>query len=160
MESNPILEAFGNARTLRNLNSSRFGKYATLRYHNADIIGVNLQTYLLEKVRLVNHSTGEANFHIIYGLLNSPHVQSHPHRNLFFQALSESPTTSLGNYKLQTSHEAMRNLGFDEFTVKSVYDIILGLIIFKLVDPDTPYLSSPLHYNLRIIGIISYRYSR
>lgn len=138
LESNPILEAFGNARTLRNLNSSRFGKYATLRYHNADIIGVNLQTYLLEKVRLVNHTTGEANFHIIYGLLNSPHVQSHPHRNLFFQALSESPSTSLGNYKLQTSHEAMRNLGFDEFTVKSVYNIILGLIIFKLVDPGTP----------------------
>mmetsp|Transcript_27066 Transcript_27066/g.41513 ORF Transcript_27066/g.41513 Transcript_27066/m.41513 type:complete len:1447 (+) Transcript_27066:288-4628(+) len=70
MQSNPILEAFGNARTLRNDNSSRFGKYMELGFNRrGQLLGAKVQTYLLEKVRLGFHASGERNYHIFYQLL-------------------------------------------------------------------------------------------
>lgn len=71
LQSNPILESFGNARTIRNDNSSRFGKFIEIRFHEGVLIGAHTQTYLLEKVRLVTQSPGERNYHIFYELLES-----------------------------------------------------------------------------------------
>jgi len=75
LESNPILESFGNARTIRNDNSSRFGKFIELQFvptnnRSATLIGAKIETYLLEKVRLVNQGPGERNFHIFYEVLD------------------------------------------------------------------------------------------
>eukprot|EP00554_Chaetoceros_debilis_P008058 CAMPEP_0194079130 /NCGR_PEP_ID=MMETSP0149-20130528/5363_1 /TAXON_ID=122233 /ORGANISM="Chaetoceros debilis, Strain MM31A-1" /LENGTH=1393 /DNA_ID=CAMNT_0038760523 /DNA_START=295 /DNA_END=4476 /DNA_ORIENTATION=- len=71
LESNPILESFGNARTLRNDNSSRFGKFIELQFTmSGKLIGACVDSYLLEKVRLLNQSDGERNYHIFYELLN------------------------------------------------------------------------------------------
>jgi len=71
LESNPILEAFGNAKTLMNDNSSRFGKYIKIFFDDeSKIIGANIETYLLEKIRLINQKNGERNFHIFYLILS------------------------------------------------------------------------------------------
>uniref|UniRef100_H3GBV2 Myosin motor domain-containing protein n=1 Tax=Phytophthora ramorum TaxID=164328 RepID=H3GBV2_PHYRM len=70
LESNPILEAFGNARTTRNNNSSRFGKFIKLGFTSSgEMLGASISTYLLERVRLVSQGKGERNYHIFYEML-------------------------------------------------------------------------------------------
>ena len=78
LQSNPILESFGNARTVKNDNSSRFGKFIELVFaartglcQRGALLGANIDFYLLEKVRLVSVSSGERNFHIFYEILSS-----------------------------------------------------------------------------------------
>ncbi|POI33777.1 hypothetical protein CIB84_002467 [Bambusicola thoracicus] len=66
LQVNPLLEAFGNAQTVMNDNSSRFGKYIQLRFQNNTVRGAKLSEYLLEKSRVVQQDTGERNFHIFY----------------------------------------------------------------------------------------------
>ena len=67
LSSNPVLEAFGNAKTLRNNNSSRFGKFMQIHFDpSARILGCSNTTYLLEKSRVVFQDHGERNFHIFY----------------------------------------------------------------------------------------------
>ncbi|KEG15576.1 putative myosin heavy chain MYA2-related [Trypanosoma grayi] len=69
--SNPVLESFGNARTVRNDNSSRFGKYIKLYFDTSSgvMVGGETVTYLLEKSRLLLQSAGERNYHIFYEML-------------------------------------------------------------------------------------------
>ncbi|XP_031425450.1 unconventional myosin-Va isoform X2 [Clupea harengus] len=75
LASNPIMESIGNAKTTRNDNSSRFGKYIEIgfdrRFH---IIGANMRTYLLEKSRVVFQADEERNYHIFYQLCASSHL--------------------------------------------------------------------------------------
>eukprot|EP00435_Cladocopium_sp_Y103_P004881 s1097_g1.t1 len=79
--SNPLLEAFGNAQTLRNDNSSRFGKYIELQFAKPQqlgddvptprMVGARIHTYLLEKVRVIRQQEGERGFHIFYQALSA-----------------------------------------------------------------------------------------
>jgi len=70
LQSNPILESFGNARTIRNDNSSRFGKFIDIHFTSkGKLSGAKIETYLLEKVRLIHPSFGERNYHIFYQFL-------------------------------------------------------------------------------------------
>jgi myosin V len=88
LDSNPLLEAFGNAKTVRNDNSSRFGKFIQLQFEVEDarqaayrgrslpsclMVGSECEVYLLEKIRVVNHEIEERTYHIFYQLLASPY---------------------------------------------------------------------------------------
>ena len=75
LQSNPILESFGNARTIRNDNSSRFGKFIEMSFQarrddpscsRGTLLGASIDFYLLEKVRLVSVNPGERNYHVFY----------------------------------------------------------------------------------------------
>jgi myosin heavy subunit len=87
INSSPVFEAFGNAKTVRNDNSSRFGKFIQLQFRvepiavaqlggrevpYTDLVGCKVSTYLLEKNRVVFHADGERTFHIFYQLLAAP----------------------------------------------------------------------------------------
>ena len=71
LDTNPVLESFGNSKTVRNNNSSRFGKYVLLYFTHTkgEILGARVKNYLLEKSRVVGPAPGERNYHVFYHLL-------------------------------------------------------------------------------------------
>jgi len=72
LQTNPILEAFGNAKTQRNDNSSRFGKFLKLQFDDRNgfnMVAAGIDTYLLEKSRVVSVTEGERNYHVFYEML-------------------------------------------------------------------------------------------
>uniref|UniRef100_A0A8L0DUL3 Myosin VAa n=1 Tax=Oncorhynchus mykiss TaxID=8022 RepID=A0A8L0DUL3_ONCMY len=92
LASNPIMEAIGNAKTTRNDNSSRFGKYIEIGFDKRyRIIGANMRTYLLEKSRVVFQADEERNYHIFYQLCASSHLPEF--KNL---KLGKTQTLSIG----------------------------------------------------------------
>ena len=78
LQSNPLLEAFGNAKTLRNNNSSRFGKYVEIQFtRSGEPDGGKITNFLLEKSRVIGQIKKERNFHIFYQLCTSRDEELH-----------------------------------------------------------------------------------
>jgi len=145
LQSNPILEAFGNARTLRNDNSSRFGKFIELGFsRSGSLLGAKVQTYLLEKVRLASHCSGERNYHIFYQLLRG---SSEQFKKQYGFHLGDTHGLELVNVYHYTGQggapqlrefsdeegfkytlNAMASLGWDEAKVHTVLSLVAGLL--------------------------------
>ncbi|XP_045344099.1 unconventional myosin-XIX isoform X6 [Leopardus geoffroyi] len=132
LNSNPIMEAFGNACTLRNNNSSRFGKFIQLQLNSAQqMTGAVVQTYLLEKTRVTCQASSERNFHIFYQICKGASVderlQWHLPEGASFSWLP-NPERTLEEDCFQVTREAMLHLGIDIPTQNNIFQVLAGLL--------------------------------
>ncbi|KAL3788846.1 hypothetical protein ACHAW5_009203 [Stephanodiscus triporus] len=147
LQSNAILEAFGNARTLRNDNSSRFGKFIELRFSSRGrLVGASIDTYLLEKARIVGHTCGERTYHIFYEVLAKGSLTSGERKGFFIDdaaATDFAITTSYGGKdKSRLLHNgyddhakmfeevrtAMNTIGFSRSEQMEIVQAVCGLL--------------------------------
>jgi myosin V len=137
LQSNPILEAFGNAKTIRNDNSSRFGKFIELNFsRRGHLVGGTIRTYLLEKVRLPFQQLGERNFHIFYQMAAGGSLEERQKWRI--ESAEELYYVNQGGvFQLQwvDDHEefeamrtALRTLGFEADFQVSLLNVMAGLL--------------------------------
>lgn len=127
LNSNPVMEAFGNACTLRNNNSSRFGKFIQLQLNRAQqMTGAAVQTYLLEKTRVACQAASERNFHIFYqickGATKEERLQWCLPEGTAFSWLP-NPESSLEEDCFEVTREAMLHLGIDTPTQNNIFKL-------------------------------------
>ncbi|XP_036051798.1 unconventional myosin-XIX isoform X2 [Onychomys torridus] len=132
LNSNPVMEAFGNACTLRNNNSSRFGKFIQLQLNRAQqMTGAAVQTYLLEKTRVACQASSERNFHIFYqickGATKDERLQWYLPEGAAFAWLP-NPENNLEEDCFELTREAMLHLGIDTPTQNNIFKILAGLL--------------------------------
>uniref|UniRef100_A0A8C3ST95 Unconventional myosin-XIX n=1 Tax=Chelydra serpentina TaxID=8475 RepID=A0A8C3ST95_CHESE len=132
LDSNPVMEAFGNACTLRNNNSSRFGKYIQLQLNRSQhLTSASIQTFLLEKTRVAYQAPRERNFHIFYQITKGATKDERLEWNLpegaHFFWLPNSERT-LEEDCFEVTREAMFHLGIDSSTQNNIFKILAGLL--------------------------------
>ncbi|XP_010625074.1 unconventional myosin-XIX isoform X1 [Fukomys damarensis] len=132
LNSNPVMEAFGNACTLRNNNSSRFGKFIELQLNRAQqMTGAAVQTYLLEKTRVAHQASSERNFHIFYqickGASEDERLQWCLPKGAAFSWLP-NPEMTLEEDCFEVTREAMLHLGIDILTQNNIFKVLAGLL--------------------------------
>ncbi|XP_037538371.1 unconventional myosin-X [Nematolebias whitei] len=137
LESSPIMEAFGNAKTVYNNNSSRFGKFVQLHFsQRGNIQGGRIVDYLLEKNRVVRQNPGERNYHIFYAILAGANSQqreafglTHP-ENYHYLRQSNCPADKTINDKgtFQDVLNAMRTMQFSEENISEVLRLLAGIL--------------------------------
>ncbi|KAG7483744.1 hypothetical protein MATL_G00041590 [Megalops atlanticus] len=132
LDSNPIMEAFGNACTLRNNNSSRFGKYIQLQLNRSQIlVGASIQTYLLEKTRVAYQAASERNFHIFYQMMKGATEKQRREwmmpRDQRFSWLPNAEKT-LEEDCFNETVDAMTNLGITKKKQGQIFRILSGLL--------------------------------
>uniref|UniRef100_A0AAR2KPY6 Myosin motor domain-containing protein n=1 Tax=Pygocentrus nattereri TaxID=42514 RepID=A0AAR2KPY6_PYGNA len=147
LDSNPVMEAFGNACTLRNNNSSRFGKYIQLQLNSSQLlVGASVQTYLLEKTRVAFQAPNERNFHIFYQMMKGATEKQRQEWEMpYNQKFSWLPNAdkTLEEDRLQETAEAMISLGIDTDKRTQIFRVLasilqLGNVNFSLASESQP----------------------
>jgi myosin-1 len=119
LATNPLLESFGNAKTLRNNNSSRFGKYLQLQFNaQGEPVGADITNYLLEKTRVVGQIKDERNFHIFYQ---------------FTKGASENYRTTFGVQTPETYLYTSKSKCFDVEGINDIADFKETLDAMKII---------------------------
>lgn len=159
LESNPLLEAFGNAKTARNDNSSRFGKFAEIDFDAMGrVTGASISTYLLERSRVVSIRSPERSFHIFYQLCAGANSELRKDLRLEggatgFRVLAQSVTFELDDVDdaeaFEQTLEAMRVVGMSDETISSILRCVaailhLGNVEFKPSNTDEAVVSGPV----------------
>lgn len=137
LATNPLLESFGNAKTLRNNNSSRFGKYLQLQFNSqGEPVGADITNYLLEKTRVVGQIVNERNFHIFYQFTKGA---SKEYRSTFgvqqpdtYEYTSRSKCLNVDGIddlaEYQDTLEAMRTIGLSQAEQDEVFRMLAAVL--------------------------------
>uniref|UniRef100_A0A8C9TFW9 Myosin IEb n=1 Tax=Scleropages formosus TaxID=113540 RepID=A0A8C9TFW9_SCLFO len=137
LQSNPLLEAFGNAKTIRNNNSSRFGKYFEIQFSlGGEPDGGKISNFLLEKSRVVSQSQGERNFHIFYQLIEGTTKEQRETLGIttpdYYLYLNQSGTYTVKDISdkkdFSDTVEAMNVVGLSVDEQDAVLQIVAGIL--------------------------------
>ena len=137
LATNPIMEAFGNAKTTRNDNSSRFGKYIEIMFDKeTNIIGAKIRTYLLERSRLVFQPLKERNYHIFYQLVAGVSERERQELGLLpieqFEYLNQGNTPTIDGVddkaEFNATRQSLKTIGVSEAQQSEVFKLLAGLL--------------------------------
>ncbi|XP_077527314.1 myosin heavy chain isoform X7 [Haemaphysalis longicornis] len=139
VQTNPVLESFGNAKTVRNDNSSRFGKFIRIHFGPmGKLAGADIETYLLEKARVISQQAAERSYHIFYQLMSGkiPGLKeklllSNDIHDYYFvsQGKTEIPGLDDGE-ELEATDTAFDVLGFTDEEKENIYKVTAAVMHF------------------------------
>ncbi|CAG0895026.1 unnamed protein product [Cyprideis torosa] len=133
LDAEKVLEAFGNAATIHNKNSSRFGKFIELTFsvpcvsRGSRVQGASVRTYLLERTRVSGPPPGEKNFHIFYQFLSSESQQLHCENPVYTIAPGFSYSPELRE-DFETTMNSLTRLGFPQQELSGICSTLWGLL--------------------------------
>lgn len=137
LATNPIMEAFGNAKTTRNDNSSRFGKYIEIMFDDkTSIIGAKIRTYLLERSRLVFQPLKERNYHVFYQLVAGASESERQELQLLpadqFDYLNQGSSPTIDGVDDKAEFEALKKslttIGVDNSKQAEIFKLLAALL--------------------------------
>uniref|UniRef100_A0A915BD69 Myosin motor domain-containing protein n=1 Tax=Parascaris univalens TaxID=6257 RepID=A0A915BD69_PARUN len=168
LSAGPVLEAFGNAVTVQNNNSSRFGKFIKVNYReNGMVSGANVEIYLLEKSRIISQAADERNYHVFYYLLEGateeerkrhfllqPSDYYYLNQNKFYSAEGVN-----GKYEYERLKHAMDAVGFSVSSQQNMFSVISAVLLLGNIE----YIKRPGYHsdekayvaNEELVGIIA-----
>ncbi|XP_052098286.1 uncharacterized protein LOC127733063 [Mytilus californianus] len=176
VQINPLLEAFGNASTVMNKNSSRFGKFIELQYaEDGSLLGAKIDDYILEKSRVVHRSPGEKNFHVFYALFSGMsrdrllyYFLEDPDCHRIMRDDDQSSSVFKDNEEYEYYHQMFTNLtkimaeiGFSEEHISVIFLVLAAVLHLANIqfvtceetDGVTVADEYPLHAVAKLLGI-------